>query len=54
LSQPPEASQPAPYALFDVQVNNLVNSCGAVRAHNYWDNQVEWIPAVGELLKQLK
>jgi hypothetical protein len=36
-----------------VEVDNLKNSCGAVRAHNYWDNQAEWIPDVAEKLKAL-
>lgn len=51
--QAAEAAGPTTYPVTDVEVDNLTNSCGAVRAHNYWDNQAEWIPDVGEKLKAL-
>jgi hypothetical protein len=51
--QAPDAGDPTAYQLTDVEVDNLGNSCGAVRAHNYWDNRAEWVPAVAKILKGL-
>jgi len=44
----------SPAALTDVPVNNVVNSRGGgLRAHNYWDNDLDFVQPVAKLLKQL-
>ena len=42
-----------PYArLSDAEVNNLENSHGGgLQAHNYWDNQAEFIPPFARIVK---
>jgi hypothetical protein len=43
-----------PLAVDDREVHNLRNSPpGGLRAHNYWDNDEEWIPAMAAILREV-
>jgi hypothetical protein len=45
---------PVPLAVEDHEVHNLRYSPpGGLRAHNYWDNAKEWIPAMATILREV-
>ncbi|MHB8507684.1 MAG: hypothetical protein ACYDGR_03430 [Candidatus Dormibacteria bacterium] len=51
VSQPPDATAPTPFAIGDVQVDNVAHSSGGgLQAHNYWDNTSEFISPLARLL----
>lgn len=44
----------SPVPINDIQVNNITNSpVGGLRAHNYWENTKEFIPAVVKILQDV-
>jgi hypothetical protein len=51
--QPPQLG-PVPMAVDDREVHNMEWSPpGGLRAHNYWDNAQEWIPAMADILEKV-
>ena len=49
-----ESGQPRPSPLEDIQVFNVNHTpAGGYPPHNYWDNQVDWIPVVARLLRDV-
>jgi hypothetical protein len=50
----PQGSPPQPVAITDVVVHNVEWSPpGGLSAHNYWDNQREWIRAMAYILDEV-
>ena len=44
----------SPVPINDIHVNNMTNSpVGGLRAHNYWENTKEFIPAVVKILRDV-
>ncbi len=47
----PDTGEISPLSIQDKQVDNVANSRGGLRVHNYWDNDMEFVQPLADILK---
>ncbi len=47
----PDTGEISPLSILDKQVDNVANSRGGLRVHNYWDNDMEFVQPLADILK---